>query len=214
MPARTRACIGRRVRSRPAKWTLPESGCSAPETWWMKVVLPAPLGPISACTSPALTLKLTAFSASTAAKRRESWRTSSSGSAMALPEQGGNALGGKEDDGQQEQAEDDVPVFSDADQAFFQQQQDDRAHDTAVEVADAADDDHHQQGAGLRPLQQVGAGQPGEVGEQRASQPGEGAAEHEGEQAVAEDRIAKRRHARFVLADGLQRAPEAGVGEA
>src|SRR5574343_496327 len=177
MPARTRACIGRRVRSRPAKWTLPESGCNAPETWCMKVVLPAPLGPISACTSPALTLKLTAFSASTAAKRRESWRTSSSGSAMALPEQGGDPLGGEEDDGKQEQA----------------------------------DDDHHQQGAGLRPLQQVGAGQSGEIGEQRASQPGEGTAEDEGEQAVAEDRIAERCHTRLVFADGLQRAPEAGV---
>jgi hypothetical protein len=54
MPAATRWCIASRVTSRPAKCTLPLSGCSAPETWWMKVVLPAPLGPISACTSPAV----------------------------------------------------------------------------------------------------------------------------------------------------------------
>ena len=89
-----------------------------------------------------------------------------------------------------------------------------RADHAAVQIADAADDDHDQQGAGLRPLQQVGAGQAGQVGEQCPGQAGNRATQREGDQAVAEDRVAERFHARFVFADGLQRAPEAGFGQA
>src|SRR5574343_23428 len=158
-----------RVTSRPAKWTLPESGCRAPETCWMKVVLPAPLGPIKACTSPAATAKSTSFKASTAAKRRDRRRTSSRGSVMPPPEQRSDAAGGEEHDTEQEQAEHDMPVRGEADQGFFQQEQDSRAHHAAVEVADAADDDHDQQGAG---------------------QPGKGTAQRESQLAIAEDRVA------------------------
>src|SRR5574343_266337 len=150
----------------------------------MKVVLPAPLGPIRACTSPASTLKFTPCSASTAAKRRDSLRTSSSGSAMAFPKQGSDAFGGEEYDGKQQQAEGDVPVFGEADQAFFEDKQDHRSDDTTIQVANTADDDHDQQGAGLCPLQEVGAGQPGQVGEQGTGQSRQRPAKGEADQAI------------------------------
>jgi hypothetical protein len=34
--------------SRPSKKILPLSARSAPDSWWISVVLPAPLGPINA----------------------------------------------------------------------------------------------------------------------------------------------------------------------
>ncbi|MBS1171796.1 MAG: hypothetical protein H6R12_626 [Proteobacteria bacterium] len=48
MPAALRLCIDRGVTSRPANAMRPASGRSAPDTTWIRVVLPAPLGPISA----------------------------------------------------------------------------------------------------------------------------------------------------------------------
>jgi hypothetical protein len=180
----------------------------------MKVVLPAPLGPIRACSSPVSTIRSTACKASTAAKRRDSLRTSSSTSATCFSEQGGDAARREEHDGEQQQAEPDRPVLREAGKHFFQAQQDDRADDAAVEIADTADDDHDQQGAGLGPLQQVGAGQSGQVGEQRAGEPGQGTTEREADQAVAENRVAERLHARFVFADGLDGPPETRPGKA
>src|SRR3954468_15461208 len=43
--------------SAPAKRTVPESGRRLPASWPMKVVLPAPFGPITACVSPSTTSK-------------------------------------------------------------------------------------------------------------------------------------------------------------
>ena len=106
-----------------------------------------------------------------------------------------------------------MPVQRETGKHFFEAKQDHRADHAAVEIADAADDDHDQQSAGLHPLQQVGAGQAGQVGEQGAGQPGQCAAEGETDEAIAEDRIAERLHPRLVLANGLDGAPEAGIGQ-
>src|ERR1041385_5308988 len=46
----------------------PASARSAPEIWPTRVVLPAPFGPISACTSPARTSSVTASVATTPPK--------------------------------------------------------------------------------------------------------------------------------------------------
>ena len=104
-----------------------------------------------------------------------------------------------------------MPVGEPGEQNLLEQQQGGGADNPTPESTDAADDDHHQQRARLRPLQQVRAGEAGQVGEQRAGQPGDGAAEREANQAVAENRIAERFHARLVLADGLNRPSEAGL---
>ena len=57
-PFCARWCMGRPAMSAPAKTMRPLSGCSAPDIWWISVVLPAPLGPISAWISPWRTSRL------------------------------------------------------------------------------------------------------------------------------------------------------------
>src|SRR5689334_19154112 len=75
----------------------PESVASTPDICAIRVVLPAPLGPMSACTSPLATSSVTSSVATTPPKRLETPRSSS----MALPEQAGDALGREHHDDQQ-----------------------------------------------------------------------------------------------------------------
>src|SRR5688572_8322936 len=56
-PLRARLAAGSRVMSSPANEMRPASGRRLPASWPMKVVLPAPLGPITACVSPSATSK-------------------------------------------------------------------------------------------------------------------------------------------------------------
>src|SRR5919106_3971360 len=56
-PMRARFGAGSLVMSAPAKRTMPLSGSRFPASWLMKVVLPAPFGPITACVSPSVTSK-------------------------------------------------------------------------------------------------------------------------------------------------------------
>src|SRR5688572_22730283 len=56
-PLRARRAAGRRVMSSPPKAMRPESGRRLPASWPMKVVLPAPFGPMTACVSPSRTSK-------------------------------------------------------------------------------------------------------------------------------------------------------------
>src|SRR6185295_14088706 len=74
---------------------------STPEIWPMRVVLPAPFGPISACTSPRTTSSVTSSVATTPPKRLETPRSSS----MPLPEEAGYALRGQHDDGEEHDAD-------------------------------------------------------------------------------------------------------------
>ena len=121
--------------------------------------------------------------------------------------------GGEQHDRDQQQAEADVPVQRETGQHFLETEQHQRPDHSAVEIADATDDDHDQQCSRLRPLQQVGTGQPRQVGEQRAGEPGQGAAQRETDETVAEHRVAERFHARLVVTDGLDRATEPGAGQ-
>src|SRR4051812_17471159 len=56
-PLRDLRGADRAVMSSPAKTMRPLSGRSVPESWAMKVVLPAPFGPMTACVSPSRTSK-------------------------------------------------------------------------------------------------------------------------------------------------------------
>ncbi len=69
-PARVMASGVRPAISCPAKRTLPPSGRSTPLMHWKAVVLPAPLGPISAVMVPARTAKLAPRRACTPPKER------------------------------------------------------------------------------------------------------------------------------------------------
>src|SRR5687767_15555578 len=65
--------------SAPAKRTVPASGRRLPASWLMKVVLPAPFGPMTACVSPSRTSKSMPSHARRAPKVFVSPRTSSIG---------------------------------------------------------------------------------------------------------------------------------------
>ena len=54
--------------SRPSKRMLPASGAISPASWLTSVVLPAPLGPMTACTSPGTTVEVDAIGGGEAAE--------------------------------------------------------------------------------------------------------------------------------------------------
>src|SRR5207237_573939 len=56
-PLRARRAARRCVTSSPAKKMRPLSGRRSPASWLMKVVLPAPFGPMIACVSPSRTAR-------------------------------------------------------------------------------------------------------------------------------------------------------------
>src|SRR3990167_5877897 len=100
------------VTSWPAKRIEPWSGRRSPESWLMKVVLPAPLGPITACVSPSRTSKSMPSQARRAPKLFESPRTSNSMSFITRSRNDAGEPGAEEDHRQDEQrTEDDLPVL-------------------------------------------------------------------------------------------------------
>ena len=63
MPSRERACGGIAVMSAPSNSMRPLLGATSPVIRLNKVVLPAPLGPITASASPPSTARLTVSTA-------------------------------------------------------------------------------------------------------------------------------------------------------
>src|SRR5690349_22121016 len=78
-PLRARFGADSSVMSSPAKMIRPASGSRLPASWLMKVVLPAPFGPITAWVSPSRTSKSMPSVARSAPKFFTSPRTSSIG---------------------------------------------------------------------------------------------------------------------------------------
>src|SRR5689334_18052485 len=100
--------------SRPASEMLPASGARWPVSWLISVVLPAPLGPMIACSSPCSTSSETLSVARMPPKRRTRFWTRSSGSATGKPpEQTHDAAATEQHDQEQQRAHDDRPVFRD-----------------------------------------------------------------------------------------------------
>src|SRR2546430_2132963 len=76
-PRRARAGADSAVMSSPAKRTRPRSGKRLPASWLIRVVLPAPFGPMIAWVSPSRTSRSTSSLASSAPKLFLKPRTSS-----------------------------------------------------------------------------------------------------------------------------------------
>src|SRR5215471_9667556 len=154
----------------------PESGVSWPLSWAISVVLPAPFGPITACSSPSGILRMRSSVATMPPKRlaRFSMRNKSVivASVMAhLAEQTVDAAARKQNDQQQQRPEDDLPIFSDAGQHFFQDQQGHRAEQRAKCRAHAAEDDHDDEITRTRPIHHRRADEIGMIGKQRPRKP-------------------------------------------
>src|SRR5919204_3664335 len=122
-PLRARRGALSAVTSSPAKTMRPASGRRSPASWPMKVVLPAPFGPMMACVSPSRTSKSMPSLARSAPKLFVRARTSSIG----LVEDAGEAAAEEDHRQDEERSEDDLPVLGPAGEEIFDQQQRKRA---------------------------------------------------------------------------------------
>src|SRR4051794_30817172 len=143
--------------SRPAKLIRPEWDASSPVSWPINVVLPAPLGPMMACSSPGGIASVTSSEAMTPPKRLVSPSIASSGSGMARPQQADDAAACEQHDQQQQRTEDNLPVLGDAGERLLQNKQHDCADQRAEGRTHAAQHHHHDQVARACPMHHCGA---------------------------------------------------------
>src|SRR5262247_1704495 len=122
----------------PAKRTVPESGRRFPASWLMKVVLPAPFGPITACVSPSATSKSMPSLARNAPNCFVSPRTSSIG----LVEHASQSALEEDDREHEQRAEHDLPVFGPAFQHLLDEHQREGAEHRSGGARHAAEDHH------------------------------------------------------------------------
>src|SRR5215468_1533017 len=98
--------------SPPSKRIRPASGAISPASWEISVVLPAPFGPMMACSSPLGTTSEIASDATMPPKRRVKPSISSSASATAqVPEHAVDAAAREQHDQEIDRSEHDLPVF-------------------------------------------------------------------------------------------------------
>src|SRR6185312_17011643 len=108
----------------------PEFGINCPVNWLISVVLPAPLGPMMACSSPGATSsdRLSVALMPPKLRTRFSTRSKGSGKESATaqpPQQTHDAAAREQHDQQQQRAHDQRPVFGELRQQLFQQQEQD-----------------------------------------------------------------------------------------
>src|ERR1041385_8288221 len=141
--------------SSPAKAMRPASGASSPEIWLMSVVLPAPFGPITACSSPGPTSNVTSSVTRRPPKFLLRFSMRSTASATEHPPQplryANEPAAGEHRDQHQQRPEDHLPVLGQAGQPFLGKEERSRADDCAVERTDAAEDHHDQKFARTLP---------------------------------------------------------------
>src|SRR5712675_1229491 len=114
MPSRESSSGLAVVTSSPRKRTRPAVARSSPERRLRKVDLPAPLGPMTACTRPSSKASETSFTAESAPNRRVSCSVWSSGSATgAALQEAGEAAGEEEDHRDHQDRDQRVPMLGD-----------------------------------------------------------------------------------------------------
>src|SRR5260370_21051658 len=142
-----------RVMSWPLKRTRPELARNSPESRLRKVDLPAPLGPITACTSPRSRAKEIESTAASAPKRRDNPEVSSNGSATRASQQAGEAARKEEHHRDHEGADDRVPVRGELLAIVLEEAEQERAQHRPVQRAFSAQQHRHQQEARLSPAE-------------------------------------------------------------
>src|SRR5687767_25000 len=174
-PMRARFGAGSLVMSVPPKRTVPLSGSRFPASWLMKVVLPAPLGPMTACVSPSFTSKSMPSHARSAPKLLVSPFTSSIG----FVEDAGETAPEEDDREDQQRPEDHLPVLGPAGKEIFYQQQRECAEYRAGSARHAAEDHHEHDVARLLPAHQARRDVARMIGIQRAGEPAHRAGDDE-----------------------------------
>src|SRR3984885_8757256 len=198
-PSRLRFHAGRCVTSWPAKRMVPAVGRNWPINWLISVVLPAPFGPMIACSSPRAISSERLSVATMPPNRRTRFSMRSNGSATGKPP---------------DQPHDHRPIFSDLRQEFFEHEIDDGADDRAEQRSHAAEDDHHHEIAGAGPVHHGRADEIRVVRQQRAGEAAHRAGNHEANQLISRRRKSDRLHALFVRSQALHHEPEARIDDA
>src|SRR5687767_4040334 len=147
----------------------------------MRVVLPAPFGPISAWISPAQRSRLTLSVAFSAPKLFRRFRMARMVSAMAsFPrQQADKPPARKQDDAKQDKAEEELPTLGEAAENGFEQHEKHGAGNRSEQPARAAQNDEHNEFARHLPGEHRGADEAIEIGKQRAGESGHHGGEHE-----------------------------------
>src|SRR5580704_8946454 len=203
------------VMSWPAKKTRPASGAISPASWPIRVVLPAPFGPITACSSPAPTASAMSSDATMPPNCFDNPSVRSNGSATAEPrQQAVDAAACEQNHQQNERTEDDRPVLGHAREALFEQQQRHGADRRAHHGAHAAQHRHDDEVARARPVHDRGADEVGVVRQQHAGETAQHAGDDEAGELVAKCRKADRAHAPLVRARALDHEAEARIDQA
>src|SRR5436190_722489 len=206
----------------PSKRISPRSEGKLPEIWLMSVVLPAPLGPISAWTSPLLTSSDTSSVATTPTKRFDTRLSSSTAPPRQQP---GDAVRREQHDRQHHQAAAQVGVLRVVGRNggepgervvgdhMLEAEEHERPDGPAPELADAAQDHHDHQRAGLHPVQHVRVDVLAVAREERPGEPGDRAGDDEAGELVAVYRQADCLGPRLVFADRDHYPAEARLHE-
>src|SRR5258705_5793581 len=185
-PLRARRGAERCVMSSPANTIRPASGRRLPASWPMKVVLPAPFGPMMACVSPSRTSKSMPSVARSAPKVLTKFLTSSIG----LVEDAGEAAA-EEDDRQHEQRpEDHLPVLRPSREEGLDEEQREGAEHRPGGARYAAEDHHEHDVARLLPAHESRRDVVRMVAVERAGQSAHRPGNDERRQAVGEGRKA------------------------
>src|SRR6267142_1154209 len=209
--------------SAPSNRMAPPSLARSPAIWAIRVVFPAPLGPMSACTSPGFTSSVTSSVATTPPKRLDTFFSSS----ILLPrEPSGDPLWREQHDREQHDTDAQARVLLiirkrgrepfDAvvgDQVLEAEQRRGADH-PAPQPPDAAQDHHHHERPRLRPVQHARVDVLAVTREQHAGEAAGGARDDEARELVAVYREPDRLGARLVLPDRLDHAPETRVRDA
>src|SRR5258705_3991034 len=208
--------------SRPSKRIAPPSLPRLPEIWPIRVVFPAPFGPIRACTSPGFTSSVTSSVATTPPKRFETFLSSS----MLLPrEHARDALGSEEHDRKQHGADSQTrvllivreyrgePIDAVVGDQVLEPEQRRSADHSAPKPSHAAHDHHHHERARLGPLQHVRVPVLAVAREEGAGESAGGPGDHEADELVAVYRKTDRPRAFLGFADRPDHSPQARMRE-
>src|SRR4051812_41655404 len=177
----------------------PASGAIRPEIWLIKVVLPAPFGPITACSSPGITSSVTSSVTRKPPKFLARFSMRSTGSATNHPPQplrhADQPAAREYRDQHQQRSKDHLPVLGQAGEPLLSEQERGRADDRAIERAHATEDHDDEEVAGALPRHVGGTDEVGRVPKQESREPRNHTGDHIHDELEAVDFEADGTHA-------------------
>src|SRR5262249_38240759 len=150
------------------------------EIWLIRVVFPAPFGPITACSSPGSISSVTPSVTTSPPKFFCTSLISSTASVTAPPSSDGagkaeKSPGQKHNNEPKQRTEDSLPLFGDAAPYFFDEKIARSADDRAIQAANPAEQNHDDQFARTLPRHIRRADELGRIGKQETGESANGA---------------------------------------